>query len=746
MKRTILFASFLLAIALQAVIEVKSITNDQYDYIYSNATRRVTGWSYDSSMSTAINFVKLWDISNPNAPVAGETLHESNYPWGYASIVKPLIFQNLLIYSDSERMFIYDISDVQNAVLINNMPCNAVYSFAILEHYLLLGTETGYIKIYDLLTPQVSTPVGECFVSPYIWRMWVYHNQLVISCGMLYSPTLKILQFDPQTMSFSIESSIEQPTRETYVHELNDKLMVFLENQDIRIYDTSISGSPLLLNEIALGTGEHSIITDGQRVYYNDEANKILVLELNDSYQFIIRARFQIPGYSYNIYQLREAQNGRLICNHYWGSVYTLDVSNLEPEPALLSHYEDGSYFSDLSYQQGYEGQEDAVFCAHAGAVSRFNLVDGNTLTPVSTLNTLGSISDTEIKDYHLYALSTIGNANYLLTVNCANPDQYSLENISPSGSAAKLDLQENALYLLPTTGSVSKYDLDYQNIPTWQRDLDPDALESDDSWFNPLSVVQAGNSHYVVGSMQSEYGSGRNTLAYWRQTIEPEFMFLDTPARAIYNFGEYLILPGNGLSTFRISDQLPPEPVSSSYQDRMFSNATGSAVYQQQYLIVAFSASNSICIFDVSNPLQPVMIQRFSSPYPAVKLAVGQDKLFVSNGVNGIDVYDLSSQTANADHVSDLPENQIKAYPNPFSHQVKLSFYIDKAQPVNLQIYNVKGQLVRALPPQNGKKGENTLSWDGLNDQGKPCSGGIYIARLHTYEGTLAGKLIKLK
>lgn len=69
--------------------------------------------------------------------------------------------------------------------------------------------------------------------------------------------------------------------------------------------------------------------------------------------------------------------------------------------------------------------------------------------------------------------------------------------------------------------------------------------------------------------------------------------------------------------------------------------------------------------------------------------------------------------------------------YPNPFNPFTTISFSMEKDAPVEINIYNQKGQMVRSLAASSMTKGNHRLGWDGRDDNGKSVSSGIYLMKL---------------
>lgn len=84
--------------------------------------------------------------------------------------------------------------------------------------------------------------------------------------------------------------------------------------------------------------------------------------------------------------------------------------------------------------------------------------------------------------------------------------------------------------------------------------------------------------------------------------------------------------------------------------------------------------------------------------------------------------------------------------YPNPFNPTTQISFYISSDLPVALDVFNVKGQIVKSLCAADLTAGQHSFVWNGDNQAGSPVSSGIYFYRLTTPEGVLSNKMILMK
>ena len=69
--------------------------------------------------------------------------------------------------------------------------------------------------------------------------------------------------------------------------------------------------------------------------------------------------------------------------------------------------------------------------------------------------------------------------------------------------------------------------------------------------------------------------------------------------------------------------------------------------------------------------------------------------------------------------------------YPNPFNPSTLIRYYLAHAGSVVLNIYDVRGSLVRALVERRQEAGRYEVAWNGVNDTGERVASGIYLCRL---------------
>jgi len=94
------------------------------------------------------------------------------------------------------------------------------------------------------------------------------------------------------------------------------------------------------------------------------------------------------------------------------------------------------------------------------------------------------------------------------------------------------------------------------------------------------------------------------------------------------------------------------------------------------------------------------------------------------------------------------IPEsaNLLRNYPNPFNPSTTISFVLENADKITLEIFNLLGQKVRTLYSGNASRGTNNIMWDGKDDLSRPVKSGVYLYTLTTTNTSMSNKLILLK
>ena len=85
-------------------------------------------------------------------------------------------------------------------------------------------------------------------------------------------------------------------------------------------------------------------------------------------------------------------------------------------------------------------------------------------------------------------------------------------------------------------------------------------------------------------------------------------------------------------------------------------------------------------------------------------------------------------------------------AYPNPFNNQTNILIDLPKESYLAIKIYNLKGELVRALLDEKKSAGNYSISWDGKGDHSSYVSSGTYLLQTRAENYNKISKIILLK
>ncbi|GEM_PF-1006607 len=87
-----------------------------------------------------------------------------------------------------------------------------------------------------------------------------------------------------------------------------------------------------------------------------------------------------------------------------------------------------------------------------------------------------------------------------------------------------------------------------------------------------------------------------------------------------------------------------------------------------------------------------------------------------------------------------------LNAYPNPFYPNTTLCYTLKERGQVTIEIYNVKGQLIRSFMPPAQDKGYYQIFWDGKDMKGTQASSGVYYARMTCGKYISSQRLVLMK
>ncbi len=84
--------------------------------------------------------------------------------------------------------------------------------------------------------------------------------------------------------------------------------------------------------------------------------------------------------------------------------------------------------------------------------------------------------------------------------------------------------------------------------------------------------------------------------------------------------------------------------------------------------------------------------------------------------------------------------------FPNPFNPVTTISFHLAKSEYVTLDIFNIRGEKVRAIASSSFNEGTYRSNWNGIDDHGMAVSSGVYFLQMTAGKYHTIAKLVLMK
>ncbi|MCI0695050.1 T9SS type A sorting domain-containing protein, partial [candidate division KSB1 bacterium] len=74
--------------------------------------------------------------------------------------------------------------------------------------------------------------------------------------------------------------------------------------------------------------------------------------------------------------------------------------------------------------------------------------------------------------------------------------------------------------------------------------------------------------------------------------------------------------------------------------------------------------------------------------------------------------------------------------HPNPFAEVTQIAYQLTERATVQVEIFNLVGQRLKALINTTQPAGEHTVAWRGDDERGLPVAAGVYVVRVKVNAG----------
>jgi hypothetical protein len=217
---------------------------------------------------------------------------------------------------------------------------------------------------------------------------------------------------------------------------------------------------------------------------------------------------------------------------------------------------------------------------------------------------------------------------------------------------------------------------------------------------------------------------------------------------------GEYLCKQGDYLyiSDFNLGEVIldvsdPTTPtLASIIRPHQYSQICCSQVFGNRLYIADYNLAE-IGIYSLDDPGHPALEKMYYWDRRTEGFAMYGDYLVTANGYMGLSLLDPATipvEDASAPAITTRPTLAIR--PNPFNPQTTLAYSLPEPGLVRIEIYNLRGERVRALIDERQTAGEHSVEWSGDDDRGAPAASGVYLARVRCGSDSVVRRCLLLK
>ena len=199
---------------------------------------------------------------------------------------------------------------------------------------------------------------------------------------------------------------------------------------------------------------------------------------------------------------------------------------------------------------------------------------------------------------------------------------------------------------------------------------------------------------------------------------------------------------PTGSLKVIDITNPLAPAIVGSL---ALPSTNAGGPIAVRDTFVYFVSGDKILHVVDVSNPSTPVEAGSILAGSIAGPLSLAPPYIYAL-GINGPIMKFETDLITDVDSPPGSPFVLGQNYPNPFHPSTRIAFELPTASHASVEIFDVRGGLVRTLADERMSAGLHTVEWNGRDDGGQLLGSGVYFYRLTADGRSQAKKMVILK
>lgn len=110
------------------------------------------------------------------------------------------------------------------------------------------------------------------------------------------------------------------------------------------------------------------------------------------------------------------------------------------------------------------------------------------------------------------------------------------------------------------------------------------------------------------------------------------------------------------------------------------------------------------------------------------------------------VDLVGEANLVSNDDNIQQAITALKGNFPNPFNPSTEIAYSLKETGKVKIEIYNLKGQLVKTLVNDTMPQGDHTITWNGKDQRGHGVSSGVYLYKMQVGSYTSTKKMMLMK
>lgn len=348
-------------------------------------------------------------------------------------------------------------------------------------------------------------------------------------------------------------------------------------------------------------------------------------------------------------------------------------------------------------------------------------------------LSKAGLANDSNIDSFLIYNLSSVGRV-----ANCF------LDNIVYSNSLPTMPTSQASALSFSSVGTTQK-DISWANGSGTKRVV---MVNTENSFIAPEDGTDPiANPVYNTRGQQVVYNGTGNTVTvsgltpgstYWVRIYE----YIGEGLSTVYNTSP----AGDNPSIMQTADETLPVELSSFTAIQNYQNSvTLTWITQSETNVHGFyvyrSGSQSLSEATVISPLVGATNTSNQQVYVVVDKELCESGLYyywlqIQDLNGGIDYHGPSAVYVELGSLEGIPDVPLvtelsSVYPNPFNPETTICYQLEFTSDVIINVYNMRGQLVRALQVGSRTPGKYQIVWDGKTSNGSFCASGIYTFEL---------------